>query len=93
MRRRQSNPGRRNYGAHLWFVLNAPEESQQIVNLSGAQMFLRQKAKFFLHFGVGHRILEVPAVIFDADHLAGARLQDKFKLAQIEFVLGSVGFL
>jgi hypothetical protein len=68
-----SNPRRRDESAHLRLILNSPEETQKIVEPISAQVLLRHQTKLFFHFSISHRILEVPAVKFDADSLAHAR--------------------
>src|SRR5215831_237265 len=88
-----SNASRRDDGAHLRLVLDAPQQAQQIVDAVGRQMLLRHEAKLLFHFGVGHRILEVSAVVLDPDCLALARCQHDLELAQVEFALVPVGFI
>ena len=88
-----SNPRRRDEIAHLRLLLDAPDYAQKIVDAISRQVLLRHQAELLFHFAVGHRILEVPAVIFDAHRLARAGFQYNLQLAQIEFMLGPVGFV
>ena len=68
-----SNPRRRDQRAHLRLVLKSPQESQKIVDPVCRQVFLRHQTELLFHFSIAHRILEVPAVIFDPGRLACAR--------------------
>jgi hypothetical protein len=55
-------------------------------------MFARQRSKLFLHFGVGHRILRVPAVVFDPHRFLRSGFQHDLEVAQIVVLLVHVGF-
>src|ERR1700726_4266403 len=68
----RSNSRGRDESAYLRLVLNPPEKAQQIVDAISAQVPLRHQTELLFHFSIGHWILEVPAVIFDADGLACA---------------------
>ena len=62
----KSHPRRTNERPYLLNSLDFPEKAQQIVHPIGAQVLLRHRAEFLFHLGIGHRILEVSAVVFNA---------------------------
>src|ERR1700758_1837226 len=82
---------RRNEIAQAWLILEIPEQTEQAVDAVGAQVLLRHQPKLLLELGIAHRVLEVPAVILDADGLARARFQHDLEFTEIEFLLGAVG--
>jgi hypothetical protein len=79
------NPRRRDDGCSP--PLNHVEGQQQSVEAIIAQVLLRVRARFIRIFGIGDRIFEMPAEIFVADDLAGARFQHNLRLPQTEFVV------
>src|ERR1700741_2230416 len=73
--REWSHPRHRDEGAHLRLLLAAPAKAAQVVEGSSRQVLLRHQTELFFHFGIGHRVLEMSAVIFDTYRLAAAGLQ------------------
>src|SRR5262245_26531481 len=91
-RREWSHPRRSDEVAHLRLLLDAPDNAQDVVDGICRQVLLRHHTELLFHFGIGHRVLEMSAVIFDAHRLAGAGLQDNLQLAQVG-ELGLVSFV
>src|SRR4249919_2695207 len=81
--REWSHPRRRDEVAHLRLLLDAPDNAQQVVDAISRQVLLRHQTELFFHFGIGHRVLEMSAVIFDTYRLADTGSEDNLQLAQV----------